>query len=384
MSQLTSKSKSKKYYKYTHFFWPILQLIVFIYFSDVFFEKIEIGDFSPFYLLSLFSSYIFLLIGIFFEYKNSNKSKPVLLISFALAIISLYYWLGFISIASCLPVFPATINVFFKKENKEYASLGTNIFWGFILVTTIAFACFDQYKAMESVRKTLVDPNSASFRNVRVLEGYSSHLVCGEVNAKNSLGGYIGFKKFIVLSNKVSIFDDDDYIEIDFNRNPTQACEKLVKTIHSELETFKINIPESPSITSENNQSQTDLNGDPANKESNTDLSKYLFKPSIELVKDTSIEPRFKALLGDQYGIFYEALSVSSELEFNSHFYLGGGCAVASCDSAEAAFVIDLDTGQIFASIISEGNNIRSFGATPGQKLPSFLNDWAKAHSVPK
>ena len=53
----------------------------------------------------------------------------------------------------------------------------------------------------ERVRNSLKDPQSAQFQNVK---GY-----CGEVNAKNSYGGYTGFKQFYV-SNGVPVFFDED------------------------------------------------------------------------------------------------------------------------------------------------------------------------------
>lgn len=43
-----------------------------------------------------------------------------------------------------------------------------------------------------AVLEQLKDPESAQFSNVRVVGG----LVCGEVNAKNSFGGYVGKRKF--------------------------------------------------------------------------------------------------------------------------------------------------------------------------------------------
>ena len=46
------------------------------------------------------------------------------------------------------------------------------------------------------VRHSLKDPTSAQFRNVR--SGKLQNSVCGEVNAKNSYGGYVGFRKFAV------------------------------------------------------------------------------------------------------------------------------------------------------------------------------------------
>lgn len=45
----------------------------------------------------------------------------------------------------------------------------------------------------EKIKFKLKDPQSAVFRNQRVN--------CGEVNAKNSFGGYIGFERYIYYSN---------------------------------------------------------------------------------------------------------------------------------------------------------------------------------------
>lgn len=47
-------------------------------------------------------------------------------------------------------------------------------------------------QAEEAVRERLKDPTSAQFRNVRKEGDY----VCGEVNAKNGLGGYGDYSDF--------------------------------------------------------------------------------------------------------------------------------------------------------------------------------------------
>jgi len=56
----------------------------------------------------------------------------------------------------------------------------------------------DRKKAIENskaaILSTLKDPRSAVFRNIIVRNDF---YVCGEMNAKNSFGGYVGFKKFI-------------------------------------------------------------------------------------------------------------------------------------------------------------------------------------------
>ena len=49
------------------------------------------------------------------------------------------------------------------------------------------------------VRMALTDPESAQFRNFRT--NASTGVSCGEVNAKNKLGGYVGFKKFLASAD---------------------------------------------------------------------------------------------------------------------------------------------------------------------------------------
>lgn len=46
----------------------------------------------------------------------------------------------------------------------------------------------------EEVASQLLDPSSAKFRNIYLME---SGMICGEVNAKNPYGGYAGFTPFI-------------------------------------------------------------------------------------------------------------------------------------------------------------------------------------------
>jgi hypothetical protein len=63
-------------------------------------------------------------------------------------------------------------------------------------------------KAKDAIRDKLKDPESAQFRNVQIgKEKWKP--VRGEVNAKNSYGGYIGYDKFYVdlKSNKV-VFEE--------------------------------------------------------------------------------------------------------------------------------------------------------------------------------
>lgn len=52
-------------------------------------------------------------------------------------------------------------------------------------------------KVQSLVSYEMKDPDSAKFRNLRFVKYNEKTVVCGEVNAKNSYGGYVGFENFI-------------------------------------------------------------------------------------------------------------------------------------------------------------------------------------------
>jgi hypothetical protein len=68
----------------------------------------------------------------------------------------------------------------------------------------------EQVKA--AVLDQLKDPQSAQFSNVRIVGG----LVCGEINAKNSFGGYVGRRHFwggkpeVTAGEEVVISDEEE------------------------------------------------------------------------------------------------------------------------------------------------------------------------------
>lgn len=60
--------------------------------------------------------------------------------------------------------------------------------------------------AKAKVAMKLMDPESAHFADVAVSP--KGGLVCGWVNAKNSFGGYVGYKPFYVFNTRVELRDD--------------------------------------------------------------------------------------------------------------------------------------------------------------------------------
>ena len=70
-------------------------------------------------------------------------------------------------------------------------------------------------KAKDAVRHGLKDPDSAQFRDLyevpSMRDDSGSRAVCGEVNARNSYGGYVGFRRFLYLpSGKALVANSRD------------------------------------------------------------------------------------------------------------------------------------------------------------------------------
>ncbi len=61
--------------------------------------------------------------------------------------------------------------------------------------------------AQLALKRGLKDPESAMFRNVRTEQTEDGIVVCGEYNAKNSYGGYVGFNRFVAGSTRASTYD---------------------------------------------------------------------------------------------------------------------------------------------------------------------------------
>ena len=58
-------------------------------------------------------------------------------------------------------------------------------------------------KYREQLLGNLKDPSSAQLRNLRMVTGEGGEALCGEINGKNSYGGYIGFHPFAVTEQQM-------------------------------------------------------------------------------------------------------------------------------------------------------------------------------------
>ena len=99
--------------------------------------------------------------------------------------------------------------------------------------TSVALACISLLVGCDSgfvrdakvrVAAKLRDPESAQFREVREIKKSETReaAICGEVNAKNGYGGYVGFKKFYAAEDKVDIESDPQ--KTSFDRNYEWYC----------------------------------------------------------------------------------------------------------------------------------------------------------------
>jgi hypothetical protein len=91
-------------------------------------------------------------------------------------------------------------------SEKHYSLIGP-IFMVSILaigavVGYVVYRAFPSNEAIaeDALSEILKDPSSMQLRNVRcaIQSGSECSMICGEVNAKNSYGGYAGFEGFVV------------------------------------------------------------------------------------------------------------------------------------------------------------------------------------------
>lgn len=73
-------------------------------------------------------------------------------------------------------------------------------------------------EAKEQVANSMIDPESARYRNLFLSE-LATQALCGEINGKNRYGGYVGFQKFysIPFGSAISTGQDDKSFEIGWN-----------------------------------------------------------------------------------------------------------------------------------------------------------------------
>ncbi len=123
-------------------------------------------------------------------------------------------FLSVVSFVACVTIYSAIQPAYAAK------SLAENYNQLFEVISKAGAIIFSNAKsedevfalAKHAVSYSLKDPESAQFRNLFIAGKDDTKAVCGEVNAKNSYGGYVGFKKFITsgAAEMTNIEESDD------------------------------------------------------------------------------------------------------------------------------------------------------------------------------
>ena len=99
--------------------------------------------------------------------------------------------------------------------NKAIAIIIISLLASTNLHAQVGRAAFSQ-EAQAHARSLMKDPASTQFRNVIVRRDaeQSLNVVCGEVNSKNSFGGYNGFQPFLYMRQDAQRKDEASFYTI--------------------------------------------------------------------------------------------------------------------------------------------------------------------------
>lgn len=104
-------------------------------------------------------------------------------------------------------------------------------FLAFIVLVAVVAAGLFAYRSylISELRKPLLaqlsDPDSATFRNEKVVGPWrlENSIYCGEVNAKNRMGGYVGYRWFDGSAESSMI--EDDAMKTTFDGAKLERCQ---------------------------------------------------------------------------------------------------------------------------------------------------------------
>lgn len=93
-------------------------------------------------------------------------------------------------------------------EAQESNMISKAIVMSIAVLSLAGCEVYATHQAEKQVRAALKDPDSAQFSDMTIVG--NGLLVCGKVNAKNSMGGYTGSRDFLIWADEgVTIADDE-------------------------------------------------------------------------------------------------------------------------------------------------------------------------------
>lgn len=90
-------------------------------------------------------------------------------------------------------------------------------------------------RAKQEATRSFLDPESGKFRNLYVTKDNTGLSLCGEINGKNSYGGYVGYRRFI------QHFDTSKNTYEKVSTEPAPPKDEMEK-IHSNIFTMSWNL----------------------------------------------------------------------------------------------------------------------------------------------
>ena len=98
-----------------------------------------------------------------------------------------------------------------------------------------------------------------------------------------------------------------------------------------------------------------------------------------DLVRSNTWKEKFVRITKAKYDEFVNRLGVSGTTTSEEGWIVGDGLMPHSGGHDEAAFAINIASGEVFGAMLEDGNNIRGFGfGTSWEDAPKFLQGWAK------
>lgn len=93
------------------------------------------------------------------------------------------------------------------KSLLKWIGVALGAFVAFVLFVAMTNAGKpSKYDYRPLLEASLKDPGSASYRNEEVRERSDGAVIyCGEVNAKNTFGGYVGFQRFVISGGSIQM-----------------------------------------------------------------------------------------------------------------------------------------------------------------------------------
>lgn len=201
----------------------LLQITLIAYFFETIHDNLLIGSYHPLKIIfTALSSTIFIVATIFFS--NKSRAYKILIIgSIILNLLAIYHGLIDIAIAVNAPILISGIFSLFNTKRTILA-----LQFSLIVLISIAatyHAISEELYAKTAVATALTDPDSAKFKNLRSTKWALGDFVCGEVNAKNKMGGYSGYEGFYYIKPKIVFYSDLNNQWIDRNSsNLTKSC----------------------------------------------------------------------------------------------------------------------------------------------------------------